>query len=192
MRVFFVNNLGFTNTLVEEFEKKECEVVSYRNDVDIKIIDNIIKKFKPDLIVISSGPENVKDAGISMEVIRQYAGKIPIFGVGLGHECIIEAFEGKVSRAAVINHGKTTEIRHDEKTIFKKMPNPFYAAAYNSLSASDVPYSFEVSARSKDNIVMAVRHKEFFVESVQFNPESILTLHGSLIIENLLKEIGKK
>ena len=189
MKILFIDNLGaFTYNLVDEFEKKDCEVLIYRNSVDIKIIDSVIKKFRPKLIVISSGPEG----GNSVDIIRNYCGKIPIFGVGLGHECIIEVFEGKVNRAPVINHGKMTQVKHDAKTIFKKIPSPFNAATYNSLSVSDVPYSFEVSARSENDVVMGVRHKECFVEGIQFNPESILTLQGSLIIENLLKEVGKK
>ena len=190
MKVFFIDNLGFTNNLIDEFEKKECEVTAYRNDTDMKIIDNAITKFKPNLIVISSGPE--KDSGNSLNVIRNYCKKIPIFGVGLGHLCIIEAFDGKVNRSAILNHGKKIKINHDAKTIFKKLDNPFFAGTYNSLSGSEIPLSMEVSARSQNDIVMGVRHKEYFVEGVQFNPESILTVDGSLIIDTLLKEVGKK
>lgn len=192
MKVFFIDNFDlFAYSLVDEFEKRDCEVLVYRNDVDIKIIDNAIKKFRPDLIVISSGPGNVSGSGNSVGVIQNYCGQIPIFGVGLGHLCIIEAFEGKAGRSPVISHGKTAKIKHDGKTIFKKIVEPFIAGTYNSLSASDVPYSLEVSARS-NGTVMGVRHKEAFVEGILFHPESILTEHGNLIIENLLKEIEKK
>ncbi|HJO01532.1 MAG: aminodeoxychorismate/anthranilate synthase component II [Candidatus Woesearchaeota archaeon] len=191
MRVLFIDNPGFTYNLVDEFEKRDCEIVVYRNDVDMKAIDNAIKSFKPKLIVIS-GYGNVKDAGNSVDVIQAYQGQIPIFGIGFGCECIIEAFEGKVDRSPVINHGNVTRISHDDKTIFKKLDNPFAAGVYNSLSASDVPYDLEVSARNGNDIVMGIRHKECFVEGIQFDPGSLLTADGSLIIENLLNEIGKK
>ena len=118
--------------------------------------------------------------------------KIPIFGVGLGHQCIIEAFGGKVDRSPIILHGKTVKISHDGKIIFKKMDNSFIAGRYNSLSGSDIPYSLEVSARDENDVVMGVRHKENFVEGIQFHPESILTPSGGLLIENLIKEVGKK
>ncbi|MBN4049245.1 gamma-glutamyl-gamma-aminobutyrate hydrolase family protein [archaeon AH-315-M20] len=192
MRVFFIDNSGFTYNLIDEFEKRDCEVMSYRNNVDMKIIDTAIKKFKPNLIVISSGPGGVGDAGNSVAVIREHSEKIPIFGVGLGHECIIEALGGGVDRSPVVIHGKTSEINHDGKSIFKKMDNPFVAARYNSLSGMDIPYSLEVSARDENNIVMAVRHKDCFVQGVQFHPESILTPSGSLLIENVIKEASKK
>ena len=191
MRVLFIDNPGFTYNLVDEFEKKDCEVLVYSNNADMKIIDNAIKKFKPKLIVIS-GCGDVKDAGNSIDIIRIYQGQIPIFGVGFGCECIIEAFEGKVNRSPVINHGKITKINHDDKTIFKKIGNPFDAGTYNSFSGSDIPFDLEVSARSSNDIVMGVRHKECFVEGIQFDPASLLTVSGSLIIENLLKEVEKK
>ena len=191
MKVLFIDNHGFTYNLVDEFEKRECEVLVYSNDTDMKIIDNVIKKFKPKLIVIS-GYGNVEDAENSVDIIRAYQGQIPIFGIGLGYECIIEAFEGKVNRSSVINHGGVTKVSHDDKTIFKKLSNPFSAGLYNSLTTSYIPYSLEVSARNENDIVMGVRHKECFVEGLQFHPESLLTLQGSLIIETVIKEIGKK
>jgi len=190
VKILFIDNLGFTDSLIDEFKKKECEVVSYRNNVDIKVIANAITKFKPNLIVISSGPG--RDYGNSIDVIRNHCGKTPIFGVGLGLSCIIEAFEGKVNRSSIINHGKITKIDHDGKTIFKKIDNPFNAGTYNSYSGSDIPLDLEVSARSQNDIVMGVRHKEYFVEGIQFDPGSILTVDGSLIIDTLLKEVGKK
>jgi anthranilate synthase/aminodeoxychorismate synthase-like glutamine amidotransferase len=193
MKVLFIDNLDlFTYNLVDEFEKKDCEVLVYRNDVDIKVIDSTVKKFKPDLIVISPGSGSPKDAGNSVDTIRNYCGQIPILGVGLGHLCIIEAFEGKVNRISVISHGKLTKIKHDDKTIFKKIDNPLIAGTYNSLIATDVPYSLEVSARNENDTVVGVRHKECFVEGIQFNPGSLLTASGSLIIENVIKEVGKK
>jgi anthranilate synthase/aminodeoxychorismate synthase-like glutamine amidotransferase len=191
MRVLFIDNSGFTYNIVDEFEKKDCEVLVYGNDVDIKVIDNAVKQFKPKLIVIS-GYGNIKDAGNSVDVIMNYQGQIPIFGIGFGCECIIEAFEGKISKSAVINHGKIIKVSHDDKTIFKKLDNPFNAGVYHSLAASDVPYELEVSARNENNIVMGIRHKECFVEGIEFDPSSLLTVSGNLIIDNLLKEVGKK
>ncbi len=189
MRVLVIDNLDlFTYNLVDELEKKECEVLVYRNDTDMKIINNIVKTFKPKLVVISSGPAD--EPGISVDVVRAYQGQIPIFGVGSGMHFIIEAFEGKVSRSA--SRGNLAKINHDGKIIFKKLENNFEAGVYTALSATDVPYAFEVSARNENDVVMGIRHKEAFVEGIQFDPSSLLTISGSLIIDNLLKEIGKK
>ena len=193
MKVLIIDNFDlFTYNLADEFEKKECEVIVYRNDTDIKIIDSAVKKFKPNLIAIASGSGNAANAGACVEIIQAYQGKIPILGIGLGHECIIEAFGGSVGRSPVIVHGRTAKITHDGKTIFKKMGSPFIAGRYNSLSASDVPYALEVSARDENGIVMGVRHKSCFVEGLQFHPESILTIEGSALIDNVLREAGKK
>jgi anthranilate synthase/aminodeoxychorismate synthase-like glutamine amidotransferase len=187
MKVFFIDGYGpFTHILVDQFRRKDCEVVAYRDNVDIRLIDNAIKKLKPELIVVS-GYGKVEDSENFVQVVRDYCGKTPIFGVGLGHHCIIGAFEGKVDKCAAL-HGKTAKIKHDNKTIFRKIPNPFNAARYNSLAGVDIPYTFEVSARSEDDIVMGIRHKEYFVESIDFHPESLLTLSGSQIIENVIRE----
>ena len=192
MKVLIIDNFYlFTYNLADEFEKKECEVIAYRNDTDIKIIDNAVKKFKPNLIAIASGSGNAANSGACVEIIQAYQGKIPILGIGLGHECIIEAFGGSVGRSTVIAHGRTAKITHDGKTIFKKMGS-FIAGRYNSLSASDVPHALEVSARDENGIVMGVRHKSCFVEGLQFHPESILTIEGSALIDNILREAGKK
>src|SRR3989338_73944 len=155
----------------------------------MKIIDNVVKAFKPKLVVVSSGAAD--EHGISIDVVRAYQGQIPIFGVGLGMHFIMEAFEGKASKPAA-SHASLAKISHDGKTIFKKLEDNFEAGVYNTLSASDVPYIFEVSARNENGIVMGIRHKETFVEGIQFDPSSLLTVSGSLIIENLLREIGKK
>ena len=192
MKILLIDNGLFTYNLADEFEKKECEVMIYRNDTDIKIIDNAVKKFKPNLIAIASGSGNAANAGACVEIIQAYQGKIPILGIGLGHECIIEAFGGSVGRSPVIAHGRTAKITHDGKTIFKKMQSPFIAGRYNSLAASEVPYALEVSARDENDIVMGVRHKDAFVEGLQFHPESILTPEGSVLIDNILREAGKK
>lgn len=192
MKAMLIGNFdSFAYNLADEFKKRDCEVIAYRDDSGAKIINDAIRKFKPSLIVIL-GYGNVKSSGNSVDIIRSYQGQIPIFGVGLGLLCIIEAFEGKVGKIPLISHGKMVKISHDGKTIFRKINNPFYAGAYNSFIATYVPYSLEVSARSENDIVMAVRHKECFVEGIQFDPGSLLTPSGSLIIENVLRGVGRK
>ena len=192
-KILFIDSFdSFTFNLVEEFRKRNCEVIVYRNNIDLKIIDETVKKFKPELIVISPGPSAPKDAGNSMEIIRRYYEKIPIFGDCLGLQCIVEVFGGVVGKAKETVHGKASKITHDNLTIFEGIENPFLAGRYHSLCAVDVPYSLEVSARSESGIVMGVRHKEFFVEGVQFHPESILTPVGGLIVENLIRLVKKR
>jgi len=190
MRVLFIDNFdSFTYNLVEEFQKRKCNVLVYRNNVDIKIIDKTIEKFKPNLIVLSPGPSRPKDAGNSTNIIKKYYKKIPIFGICLGHQCIIEAFGGKVDRAPETIHGKYSKILHDRKTIFKNLENPFRAGRYHSLTGLEIPYDLEVSARTENDIVMGVRHKDYFVEGLQFHPESVLTTCGGKIIENIISEV---
>lgn len=194
IKVLFIDNFdSFTYNLVDEFEKKACEVLVYRNSIDMKLVDSIVKKFKPNLIVISPGPGTPSQAGNCIEIIRKYHERMPIFGVCLGLQCIIEAMGGKVDKCTETVHGKPSKITHDGKTIFTGIENPFQAGRYHSLTAIDVPYCLEVSARTVDkNIVMAVRHKESQIEGVQFHPESILTPTGGIIIENLIKLVAKK
>ena len=190
-KVLFIDNFdSFTYNLVDEFEKRDCEVLVYRNNIDMQIINDVIKKFKPKLIVISPGPGSPEQAGNSIEIIKLHHKTIPIFGVCLGHQCIIEAFEGKVSRAIEIVHGKPSKIKHDNEGIFKGIENPFQAGRYHSLAGVDIPYCLEISARTTDkDIVMAVRHKEHEVIGVQFHPESILTPVGGILIENLINKV---
>lgn len=194
MRVLFIDNFdSFTYNLVDEFEKRGCEVQVYRNNTDMNIISKVVKEFKPKLIAISPGPSTPKNAGNSIAIISEYAEKVPIFGVCLGMQCIIEAFDGKVDRCSEIMHGKPSKIQHDNETIFKDLENPFQSGRYHSLAAVDVPYCLEISARTASkNIIMGVRHKDFMVEGVQFHPESILTPTGGIIIENLIKMVDKK
>jgi anthranilate synthase/aminodeoxychorismate synthase-like glutamine amidotransferase len=193
MNVLFIDNFdSFTYNLVDEFKKRKCEVLVYRNNVGIGVISKKIKQFKPRLIVISPGPSRPVDAGNSIEIIRNYHADIPILGVCLGHQCIVEAFGGRVSKAPETIHGKHSKIVHDGKTIFKNIENPFYAGRYHSLAASEIPPDLEVSARTNSGIVMGVRHKKYFVEGVQFHPESILTPSGGKLIENLINMVGVK
>lgn len=191
--VLFIDNFdSFTYNLVDEFEKRDCEVMVYRNNIDMKIIESAVKKFRPRLIVISPGPGIPKQAGNSIEIIQRYHKTIPIFGVCLGHQCIIEAFDGRVSRASEIVHGKSSSINHDNEGIFKGIESPFQAGRYHSLAGVDIPYCLEISARTADrDIVMAIKHKEHDVIGVQFHPESILTPVGGLIIENIINKVRK-
>ena len=190
MNILMIDNFdSFTYNLVDEFEKRNCKVFVYRNNIGIKNFETIAKEIKPKLIVISPGPSTPKDAGVSLEAIRRYSGKIPIFGVCLGHQCIVESFGGIVDKAPEVLHGKPSKVIHDKKTIYKNVENPFQVGRYHSLAGLKIPKALEVTAKSDTNVVMGVLHKKFFVEGVQFHPESILTPSGGLIIENLLEKI---
>ena len=187
-RVLFIDNFdSFTYNLVDEFEKRDCEVEVYRNNVPIPKIRQICAKFEPSLIVISPGPSTPKSAGNIIPLIKEFSGKIPIFGVCLGEQAVIEAFGGVVGRAVETIHGKPSMISHDGRTIFAGLPAKFSAGRYHSLSGQKIPEALEVSAKSESGVVMGVRHKTFFVEGVQFHPESILTPEGGTIIENVLR-----
>ena len=188
MNVLMIDNFdSFTYNLVDEFEKRNCKCTVYRNNVPLERIHAVVKESNPKLIVISPGPGNPGQAGISIELVKSYAGKLPIFGVCLGHQAIIEAFGGKVGKAAETVHGKPSRIEHDGKRIFSGLENPFQAGRYHSLAGKEIPECLDVTASSKDERVMGVRHKKYFVEGVQFHPESILTTTGGKMIENLIK-----
>jgi len=191
MKILVIENFGLsTYNLVSELEKRNHEIAVYGNDISIKIINNFVSKFKPNFIIISSGPGGPSDTNNSKEVISSYYGKIPILGIGLGMLCIVELFEGKIERSAVLMHAKTSKIIHDNKGIFKKLDS-FAAARYNSLSATMIPYSFEVSARDENEVVMGIRHKDCFLDGIMFHPDSILTPFGKEFIDNVLEEAGK-
>lgn len=192
MNVLMIDNFdSFTFNLVDEFEKRNCRVHVYRNNISLDDFKNIVEEIKPKLIVISPGPSTPKDAGISIDVIKKYSGKIQIFGVCLGHQAIVEAFGGIVGKAPEVVHGKPSKIHHDNKSIFKNLNNPMQVGRYHSLAGLKIPRTLEVTAKTDKGIVMGVRHKKFFVEGVQFHPESILTPDGGLMIENLLEELKK-
>ena len=144
----------------------------------------------PERIVISPGPCTPNEAGISVELVKKFAGKIPIFGVCLGHQSIAAAFGAKIVRADKLMHGKTSKIVHDGKTIFNNIDNPFIATRYHSLivQKDSLPDEFEISAWTEDGIIMGIRHKEHMLEGVQFHPESILTDAGKKILRNFVKE----
>jgi len=165
---------SFTYNLVQYLGELGEELKVYRND---KITIREIEKLKPKRIVISPGPGTPKEAGISEAVIKHFAGKVPMLGVCLGHQAIGEVFGGKIVRSKLIMHGKTSDIYHDGKTIFKDLPDPFPATRYHSLlvDKKNLPKVLEVSAWTKKGEIMGLRHKKFKVEGVQFHPESILT-----------------
>jgi anthranilate synthase/aminodeoxychorismate synthase-like glutamine amidotransferase len=191
VKALFIDNFdSFTYNIVDEFRKQGCEVTVFRNNIDMKIIDEHIKKEKPQLIVISPGPGTPKEAGNSKEIITTYHETIPIFGVCLGHQAIIECFGGRIDKAVETIHGKASKISHDNQGIFKNIASPFQAGRYHSLVGYDIPYCLEVTARSVErDVVMAVRHKEFPVTGVQFHPESILTPEGAEIIKNVIDSV---
>ena len=176
---------SFTYNLVQYLGELKTETKVFRND---KITLKEIEALSPEKILVSPGPCTPKEAGISVEVIRYFAGKLPILGVCLGHQAIAEAFGGKVIKAEKLMHGKTSKIYHDRKTIFKYLSNPFDATRYHSLIAEreSLPDCFEISAWTKDGEVMGLRHKEHKIEGVQFHPESILTGEGMKLLKNFV------
>lgn len=177
---------SFTYNLYQYIGEMSPNIVVYRND---QITIEEIEKLKPDRIIISPGPCTPHEAGVSIAVIKHFAGKIPILGVCLGHQAIGAAFGGRVIRSSEIMHGKTSLIYHDGKTIFKGLPNPFEATRYHSLiiEKETLPYCLTVTAWTSNGIIMGVRHKEFVVEGVQFHPESILTKVGKDLLRNFLE-----
>ncbi|MDH3257105.1 MAG: aminodeoxychorismate/anthranilate synthase component II [Nitrospinota bacterium] len=176
---------SFTYNLVQYMGELGAELEVYRND---QISIDEIERQAPEKIVISPGPCTPSKAGISKEVIKHFAGKIPLLGVCLGHQSVVEAFGGEIIKAKKLMHGKTSMIQHDNKTIFKNLPNPFEATRYHSLvvNRSTLPDCFEISAESDDGEIMGIRHKELAVEGVQFHPESILTVHGKDLLKNFI------
>jgi para-aminobenzoate synthetase component II len=163
---------------------REIEVA--RND---RITIEEIEELAPERIVLSPGPCTPDDAGITLEVVRHFAGKVPLLGVCLGHQAMGQAFGGSVVRAPYLMHGKTSQILHDGRTIFEGVENPFTATRYHSLivDRASVPPMLEVSATTSDGLVMGLRHREFICEGVQFHPESIMTAAGKRLLGNFLK-----
>ncbi|MBS1128609.1 MAG: pabA [Nitrospirae bacterium] len=186
MLLMLDNYDSFTYNLVQYLGELGQDLKVYRND---KITIAEIEALKPERIVISPGPCTPKEAGISIDVIKHFSGKVPILGVCLGHQSMGEAFGGDVIRAPYLMHGKTSLIHHDGRTIFTGLPNPFEATRYHSLiiRKETLPPVLEISAWTDDGIIMGVRHKKFKVEGVQFHPESILTGAGKDLLRNFLK-----
>jgi para-aminobenzoate synthetase component 2 len=186
MLLMIDNYDSFTYNLVQYLGELGEDVRVYRND---KITLQQIEDLRPDRIVISPGPCTPKEAGVSVETIRQFAGRLPILGVCLGHQSLGVAFGGEVIRAQRLMHGKTSMISHDGKTIFRGLPNPFEATRYHSLlvNPKNLPDCLEVSAKTAEGEIMGLRHRTLGVEGVQFHPESILTKSGKDLLRNFLK-----
>lgn len=186
MAVLLIDNYdSFTYNLYQYLGELGAQVEVVRND-EVTLED--IAEMAPDHIIISPGPGNPDDAGISKDVIRRFAGEVPILGVCLGHQCIGEVYGGVVEGAGEILHGKVSKITHDGRGVFAGIPSPIEATRYHSLAIrqDSVPDVLEVSARSESGIIMGVRHRELRVEGVQFHPESILTPAGHDILRNFL------
>jgi len=178
---------SFTYNLVQYMGELGAGIEVHRND---EITVDEIASLKPEKIVVSPGPCTPDKAGVSVDVVKHFAGKIPILGVCLGHQSVGAAFGGEVIKAGQLMHGKTSMIHHDGKTLFKNLPNPFEATRYHSLvlNRKNLPDCFEISAESDDKEIMGIRHKELWVEGVQFHPESILTVSGKKLLGNFLDQ----
>ena len=176
---------SFTYNLAQYLGELGCKLEVRRND---EISTDEIARMKPERIVISPGPCTPCEAGISVELIRRFAGEIPILGVCLGHQAIGEAFGGKVVRAKAILHGKTSEVSNDGKTIFRGLPKQFTATRYHSLivERKSLPHELTISAETSDGTIMGLRHRKLRVEGVQFHPESVLTIIGKNLLRNFL------
>ncbi|MGD9651589.1 MAG: aminodeoxychorismate/anthranilate synthase component II [Candidatus Dadabacteria bacterium] len=177
---------SFTYNLVHYLSELGEEVTVARND---KISLEDVGKMSPEIIVVSPGPCTPKEAGVSVDVIKEFAGRTPILGVCLGHQSMAYAYGAEIVRAGRLLHGKTSPIRHDEKGIYKDIPNPFEATRYHSLliEKTTLPDEFEVSAWTDEGEIMGIRHKEHLMEGVQYHPESILTKHGKDILRNFIE-----
>ncbi|MCM3550303.1 para-aminobenzoate/anthranilate synthase glutamine amidotransferase component II [Niallia circulans] len=176
---------SFTYNLVQYLGEMGQELVVKRNDA---ITVTEIADLNPDCIMISPGPCSPNEAGISLEAIRAFAGKVPIFGVCLGHQAIAQAFGGHVVQADRLMHGKTSNVQHDGKTIFAGLPSPLVVTRYHSLivKRETLPGCFEISAETAEGEVMAIRHKELAIEGVQFHPESIMTKEGKTLLRQFI------
>jgi para-aminobenzoate synthetase component 2 len=176
---------SFTYNLAQYLGELGCTLEVHRND---KISVEEIARRKPERIVISPGPCTPQEAGISVELIQKLAGRLPILGVCLGHQAIGTAFGGKIIRAPKLFHGKTSEIEHDGKGIFQTVPNPLTGTRYHSLivERKSLPHELEVTAETKDGIIMGLRHRQHTIEGLQFHPESVLTQAGKQILKNFL------
>ncbi len=187
MKILVIDNYdSFTYNLVQLLGINKVKFLVKRND---SINENFIYDYKPDKILISPGPGRPEDSNFTLDAIKRFGSEIPILGVCLGHQAIGYVYGAQVINAKSIMHGKTSEITHDGKTIFKNIPQKFIATRYHSLIVDEksLPQQLEASAFSEDNTIMAIRHKSYPVEGIQFHPESILTSEGINIIKNWIK-----
>ena len=184
--VLMIDNFdSFTYNLVDEFEKRDVRVLVYRNDIALDELEDVVAEARPQLLVISPGPSTPARAGVCIPALRALAGRLPIFGVCLGHQAIIEAYGGRVDRAPLPVHGKASRITHDGTGLFAGLESPMAVGRYHSLVGVRMPDELTVTARCED-LVMALAHRTLPIVGVQFHPESILTPSGGLLIENAL------
>ena len=189
-RLLLIDNYdSFTYNLVQAFMVLGAEVLVHRND---QITIDTARALKPSHLCISPGPGTPQDAGVSMAMVGAFAGEIPVLGVCLGHQSLVEVFGGKVVRAGRLMHGKTSMVHHDRRGVLAGMPEPFEAGRYHSLIAQteSLPDALEISARTDEGEIMGVRHKTLTVEGVQFHPESVLTPQGPLLMDAFLRMSG--
>jgi anthranilate synthase/aminodeoxychorismate synthase-like glutamine amidotransferase len=187
-RLLLIDNYdSFTYNLVQAFMVLGADVLVHRND---QITVDEARALTPSHVCISPGPGTPYDAGVSMKMIEAFAGQVPVFGVCLGHQSIVEVFGGKVVRAGRLMHGKTSMVSHDARSILERMPEPFQAGRYHSLIAQpdSLPVDLEVTARTPEGEIMGVRSKSLNVEGVQFHPESVLTPDGPVLMGNFLQQ----
>jgi anthranilate synthase/aminodeoxychorismate synthase-like glutamine amidotransferase len=185
--ILLVDNYdSFTYNLAHLFGELGAEVLVRRNDA---ITAEEAVALQPSHLVISPGPGRPEDAGATPEILRQLCERVPTFGVCLGHQALVQVYGGEVARARELVHGKATIVEHDGRGIFAGLPEDFLAGRYHSLAATSVPDCFEISAKANDGEVMAVRHRHFPVDGVQFHPESVLTPLGSDIAKNFLQGV---
>ena len=186
MLLMIDNYDSFTYNLVQYFGELGADIQVYRND---KITIEEIERLNPERLVISPGPCTPKEAGVSVKVIRHFAGKLPLLGVCLGHQSLAYAFGGEIIRAERLMHGKTSMVHHDGQTIFNGLPNPFEATRYHSLivNRETLPGDFEISAMTDEGEIMGLRHLPTGAEGIQFHPESILTKAGMDLLKNFLE-----
>jgi anthranilate synthase/aminodeoxychorismate synthase-like glutamine amidotransferase len=182
---------SFTYNIYQYLEEMGHRTKVFRND---KITIEKIKKLNPKVIILSPGPGQPKDAGICLEIIEQFKGKIPILGICLGHQAIGVAFGGKIVKAKRLMHGKISKIYHKQKGTLKKLPTPFNATRYHSLIVDQktLPKCLEITAKTDDGIIMGLRHKIFPIEGLQFHPESIMTEKGHDMFNNFITNLGRK
>jgi len=185
-KVLFIDNFdSFTYNLVDDFCKRNCQAKVYRADTNIEDIKAVAAEFDPDLLVISPGPGTPDTAGVSLSAVGYFKDKLPIFGVCLGHQVVVQYFGGKIGHAPEPVHGKPSRVIHNERGLFAGIENPLQAGRYHSLIAVEIPDCLEKTAEF-EGIIMAVQHKQLPIFGVQFHPESILTPAGGKIIENIL------
>ena len=188
----FIDNFdSFTYNLVDDFCKRDCQAKVYRSDTELEELKRMAEEFEPNLLVISPGPGTPDSAGVSLAAVDYFKDKLPILGVCLGHQVIVQHFGGKISHAPEPMHGKPSRVTHNEKGIFAGVENPLQAGRYHSLIAIQLPPCLEKTAEF-EGIIMGVQHKELPIYGVQFHPESILTPAGGKIIENVLSIAAEK